>query len=100
MRGRGQRLRSVYLHRLRSSSCTKNFNPVVPKAIQSLANKSVTRIQDTHKRFLRDLDHADVLHAFLALFLFLEDLHFTRDIAAVELGCDVPCGRRGYFRGR
>src|SRR4029453_1905582 len=42
-------------------------------------------LQHGEKRFLRDLHFADLLHALLALFLFLEQLAFARDMPAVAL---------------
>src|ERR1700675_1111168 len=46
-------------------------------------------LEDRQERLLRRLDLADLLHAFLALLLFLEQLALSRDVAAVALGCDV-----------
>src|SRR3954465_8730176 len=40
-------------------------------------------LQHRQKRFLRNLDRADLLHALLALFLLLEELALSRDITAV-----------------
>src|SRR5262245_58853005 len=40
-------------------------------------------LQHGEKRFLRDLHFADLLHALLAFFLFLEQLALARNVAAV-----------------
>ena len=49
----------------------------------------LVHLEDRHKGLLRDLDRSDGLHALLALFLLLEQLALTRDIAAVALGKHV-----------
>src|SRR5574341_532304 len=46
-------------------------------------------LEDRQERLLRHLDLADLLHAFLALLLFLEQLALSRDVTAVALGGDV-----------
>src|SRR3989304_5999278 len=46
-------------------------------------------LEDRQERLLRQLDLADLLHAFLALLLFLEQLALSRDVAAVALGGNV-----------
>src|SRR3970282_1585384 len=46
-------------------------------------------LEDRQERFLRQLDLADLLHAFLALLLFLEQLALSRDVAAAAPGGDV-----------
>src|SRR2546423_4798271 len=40
-------------------------------------------LQNRQKRFLRDLDVSQLLHALLAFFLFLEQLAFAGDVAAI-----------------
>ena len=50
-------------------------------------------LENRQECFLRDLDRADGLHALLALFLLLEQLALTRDIAAVALGKNVLAAR-------
>src|SRR5687767_8632596 len=49
------------------------------------ARASVVDLQDRQKRFLRNLDRAHLLHALLPLFLLLEELALSRDVAAVAL---------------
>src|SRR3990167_5244109 len=46
-----------------------------------------------HKRFLRYLDLSELFHAFLAFFLFLPELTFSRYVPAVTLGGDVFADR-------
>jgi len=46
-------------------------------------------LQHCEEGFLRDIDLADALHALLALFLLVEQLALTRDVAAVALGDHV-----------
>src|SRR6266508_554306 len=46
-------------------------------------------LEDRQECLLRHLDLADLLHAFLALLLLLEQLALARDVAAVALGGDV-----------
>ena len=55
---------------------------------------SVADLEDRQKRFLGNLDVADLLHAFLAFFLALEQLAFARNVAAVALGRHVLSHRR------
>src|SRR6267142_3567891 len=43
-------------------------------------------LEDGEKRFLRNLDRADLLHALFPFFLLLEQLALARDVAAVALG--------------
>ena len=50
-------------------------------------------LQDGEERLLRNLDRADLLHALLALLLFLEQLALARDVAAVALGQHVLAQR-------
>src|SRR5712672_2525540 len=50
-------------------------------------------LQNGQKRLLRDLNLPDLLHAFLAGFLFLEQLALARDVAAVTLGEHVLAHR-------
>ena len=52
-------------------------------------SRSVPRLQYRHERFLRDVDAADALHALFAFFLFLQQLAFAGDVAAVAFGGDV-----------
>src|SRR3954469_16764600 len=56
-------------------------------------------LKDGQKRFLGDLDGADLLHALLPLFLFLEKLALARDVPAVALGEDVLPERRDRLAG-
>ena len=53
----------------------------------------LVHLEDRHKRLLRDLDRSDGLHTLLALFLLLEQLALTRDIAAVALSKNVLATR-------
>src|SRR6201999_2801875 len=46
-------------------------------------------LQDREEGLLRDIDLADPLHALLALFLLVEELALTADVATVALGDDV-----------
>src|SRR5262245_33609498 len=50
-------------------------------------------LQHGEKRFLRDLDLSDPLHALLAFLLFLEELALPGDVAAVALGQHVLAHR-------
>src|SRR2546423_15358333 len=54
-------------------------------------------LQNREERFLRDLDLADALHPLLAFLLFLEELAFARDVAAVALGEHVLAHRLDRF---
>src|SRR4051812_31018987 len=57
----------------------------------------VADFQNRKEGFLRNFDTADLLHALLALFLLLEELAFTRDVAAVTLRRDVLADRLDRF---
>src|SRR6266404_4197018 len=46
-------------------------------------------LQHLNKRFLRNIHRAERFHAFFAFFLFLEQLAFARNVAAVTFGGDV-----------
>src|SRR5262245_12265352 len=50
-------------------------------------------LQYGYKRFLRNLDRAYLLHALLALFLLLEELPLSRDVAAVAFRENVLAER-------
>lgn len=48
-----------------------------------------TNVQNGEERFLRKLDVTDLLHAFLTVFLLLQQLFLTADVAAVAFRRDV-----------
>src|SRR6267378_2746913 len=48
--------------------------------------QSLIHLQHCQKRFLRNLDPADFLHALLAFLLLFEQFALARDVAAVALG--------------
>src|SRR6185436_1964642 len=56
-------------------------------------SSTIPPLQDGEERLLRNLHRADLLHAFLALFLFVEQLALARDVAAVALGDHVLAQR-------
>src|SRR5258705_9800359 len=43
-------------------------------------------LEDGEKRFLRDLDRADLLHTLLSFFLLLEELALARNVPTVAFG--------------
>src|SRR3954467_3515485 len=47
------------------------------------SSSRVASLQHRQECFLRDFDRADLLHAFLALFLLVEQLALARDVSAV-----------------
>ena len=47
------------------------------------------RFQHAQQRLLRDLDLGELLHAFLSLFLFLQQFAFAADVATGAFGGDV-----------
>src|SRR6185503_3531906 len=53
---------------------------------QSRGPFGLIHLEDGEKRFLRNLDRADLLHALLSFFLLLEQLALPRDVAAVAFG--------------
>src|SRR4051812_29281142 len=53
------------------------------------ANRLIPAFQNGHEGLLRDVHAADALHALLAFLLFLQQLAFAGDVAAVALGGDV-----------
>src|SRR5712692_7617846 len=63
---------------------------------------SLIHFQHRQKSFLRNLYATDFLHALLAFLLFLEQLAFARDVAAIALRDHVlahrlHCLARNYF---
>ena len=60
---------------------------------------SVAGIEDAHKGLLWDLDLADGLHTFFALFLFVKQLIFSSNVAAVKPGYYVLSERFDRFAG-
>src|SRR5438552_8078445 len=46
----------------------------------------LSHLEYGQKRFLRDLDAPDALHALLAFLLFLQEFALARDVAAIALG--------------
>ena len=45
--------------------------------------------QDGEEGFLRNVDFADALHAFLAFFLAFEEFAFARNVTAVAFGENI-----------
>src|SRR5688572_6878588 len=73
-----------------SHTMTAKLAAAATMAISSQSNpcciSAVPHLEDGEERFLRNLDVADLLHALLPRFLFLEQLALAADVAAVALG--------------
>src|SRR3954454_16690272 len=63
------------------------------------AEKSVAEFEGGDEGLLRDFDAADLLHAFLAGLLLLEQLALARDVTAVTLRDDVLAFRLHCLAG-
>src|SRR6185503_1964449 len=60
-------------------------------------SSTLAPLQHREESLLRDLDCADLFHAFLALFLLFEQLALARHVAAVALGEHVLAQRLDVF---
>src|SRR6185312_3083530 len=58
-----------------------------------------SNLQNREKRFLWNLDIADLLHALFTGFLLFQKLAFTRDIAAIAFGQHILAQRLDTFPG-
>src|SRR5687767_4381514 len=88
--------RRRFLSRNMSSSHTRPLttSSVNRKRAKLKARRStVAPLQHRQERLLRNLHRADLLHAFLAFFLLVEELALARDVAAVALGQHVLAQR-------
>src|SRR5437667_11373987 len=59
----------------------------------------LVNLEDREEGFLRNLHRPDLLHPFLPLLLFLEQLALARGVAAVALGCDILAQRADRLAG-
>src|SRR5262245_30714437 len=59
----------------------------------------IVRFEHREERFLRNLDLANLLHAFLALGPFRPQLAFARDVAAIAFGRDILAHGGDRFAG-
>lgn len=57
-------------------------NALASIGVEAQNPAGILRLQHFNERLLRDVHVADGLHALLALFLFLEELAFARDVTA------------------
>ena len=57
--------------------------------VREIFSPLVVEFEDGEEGFLWHFDAADLLHAFLALFLFLEEFAFAGDVATVAFGGDI-----------
>src|SRR5215813_10032280 len=63
------------------------------------ARSSIFHLQDGEKRFLRNLDGADLFHALFARFLLLQQLTLARDVPAIALRQHVLAQRLDRLAG-
>src|SRR5688572_6178765 len=92
---RGRRNQSSIMHSSATGSATQLSSATICISIVSSIRASglPPYLQHREEGLLRDLDLTELLHAFLALFLFLEELALAADVAAIALGEHVLAQR-------